>query len=208
MVDLKQIRDIVYQIFSSSGYSLNNMNIQFPQPLDIKITKKNESIMLDFISNIPKVSMKKFITITAYVKGLDLHPNGGTLKLRYLPDINFDYGASQELMFGQYMDFSSIEEEIASEYKDEERKKLASRCLQYGREWATIASQNPDFAQSSVSEQKRLKQQCKNFIRDNIKNEEEQKYGSAILMFILIYVLLPVVLKFIVERIFKKLFNN
>jgi hypothetical protein len=111
-------------------------------------------------------------------------------------------------MFGQNFDFSSIQEEIAKEYKDDERKKLASRCLQYGTEWATIASQNADFAQSSQREQKRLKQQCKDFIRDNIQNEEEQKYGSVILTFILIYVLLPVVLKFIVERIFKKLFSN
>lgn len=208
MIDLQQVRDIVYQIFSSSGYSMNNMNIQFPQPLDIKITKNGESISLDFISSIPKVSMKKFITITAYVQGLALHPTGGTLKLKYLPDINFDYNKSQELMFGQTIDFSSIEEDIALEFKDEERKNLASRCLQYGREWATIASQNPDFAQSSVSEQKKLKQQCKNFIRDNIKNEEEQKCGSVILTFILVYVLLPVVLKFVLERIFKKLFSN
>lgn len=208
MIDLKQIRDIVYQVFSSSGYSVNNMNIQFPQPLDIKITKKDESILLDFISSIPKVSMKKFITITAHVKGLALHATGGTLKLKYLPDINFDYAKSQEMIFGQNIDFSSIEDDIITEYKDNERKNLAYRCLQYGQEWATIASQNPKFSQSSVSDQNKLKQQCKNFIRENIKNEEDKKYGSVVLTFILIYVILPVVLKFIVERIFKKLFSN
>lgn len=208
MIDLKQIRDIVYQIFSSAGYSINNMNIQFPQPLDIKITKKDESISLDFTSNIPKVSMKKFITISAYVKGLTLHPNGGTLKLRYLPDINFDYNQSKEAIYGQSIDFSSIEQEILQEYKDDERKNLASRCLQYGHEWATIASQNPDFYSSSPINQRKLKQQCKNFIRNNIEDEEKNRYGSVILTFILIYVLLPVVLKFVVERIFKKLFNS
>ena len=55
-------------------------------------------------------------------------------------------------------------------------------------------------------DKQKLKQQCKSFIRDNIKNEEE-KFGSVVLTFILLYVLLPVVLKFIVERIFRKLFS-
>jgi hypothetical protein len=180
--------------------------VQFPQPLDIKIVKDGESIILDFTNKIPKVSIKRFITFAAQVHGIALHENGGVLKLRYLPDIPFSYDQSKELMFGANLDFSGIEQDIEVEFQDEERQKLASRCLQYGLEWATIASQNPNFAFSSKSEQKHLKQQCKNFIRENIKQDEE-RYGSPILMFILIYVLLPVVLKFIVEKIFHKLFS-
>jgi len=111
-------------------------------------------------------------------------------------------------LFGNQYDFSSIQQDILKEYGDEERQKLANRCLQYGSEWATIASRNPNFSQSSVSQQRILKQECKNFIKDNIIAEEKENYGSAVLAFILIYVLLPVVLKFIVERIFKNLFNN
>lgn len=206
MINLKEIRDIVYQIFSESGYSVNNINISFPQPLDVSITKNKGEVSLDFKNKSPKITWKRFISLSAYVNGVSLGENRGTIKIKYLPDINFDYNSPQELsLFGQVFDFSDIEEEISNQYKDEARQKLAQRCLQYGTEWATIASQSSCFAQANKHEQEILKSQCKNFIRDNIANEE--RYGSAILTFILLYVLLPVVLKFIVERLFKKLFN-
>ncbi len=210
MVDLKQIRDVIFQIFSSAGYSINSTNIQFPQPLDIKITKKDQEISLDFTNSVPKVSWKKFITFSAHVNGISLNDTGGTIKLKYLPDISFTYDQTNKMLFDSYgsMNFSDIEEDIDDEFTDPARKKLATKCLQYGREWATIASRNPNFSQSSASQQRVLKQECKNFIKDNIIAEEKENYGSAVLAFILIYVLLPVILKFIVERIFKNLFNN
>ena len=205
MINLKEIRDIVYQIFSDSGYSVKNINIQFPQPLSIKITKNEDKISLDFTDNTPKLSWKRFITLSANINGVALGEKGGTLKLKYLPDIDFSYEKTQELMFGQAYDFSDIENEILSEYKDDERQKLATKCLQYGAEWTTIASQSAIFCNASFAEQRILKEQCKEFIKENIKQEE--KHGSVILTFIFLYVLLPVVLKFIVERIFRKIFN-
>lgn len=204
MINLKDIKNIIDQIFSDLGYSINNVNIQFPQPLNIEITKEQDTISLDFVKNTPKISWKKFITLSARIDGIALHKSGGTLKLKYLPDVDFSYEAKQESLFGMH-NFEEIKESIYSEYNDDARQKLALRCLQYGTEWATIASQSSKFANASKDEQKLLKQQCKAFIRENIKNEE--KHGSAILTFILIYVLLPVVLKFIVERIFRKLFS-
>lgn len=207
-MDLKNIRDIVYQIFSDSGYMFNNMNIKFPQPLNISITKKNDIISLDFIDNCPKVSWKRIITLSAHISGISLGKDGGTIKLRYLPDIDFSYEKTQEQLFGDSYDFSSIEEEISKEYQDDERQKLAKRCLHYGAEWARIASRsNAGLSYATPSEQKLLKKQCKDFIRDNIKNEDEKLHGSAILTFILLYVLLPVILKFIVEKIFRKIFE-
>jgi hypothetical protein len=205
MIDLKEIRDIVYQIFSDAGYSINNVNIQFPQPLGIKITKNDEDISLDFTDKVPKISIKRLITLSAFINGVTLKETGGVLKLRYLPDINFDYEKSNELLSGNNFDFSDIANEIELEYQDDERKKLAAKCLQYGMEWVTIASQGVSFNECSSQDQKLLKEQCKNFIRENIR--EEQRHGSVVLTFILIYVLLPVVLKFIVERIFRKLFE-
>ena len=111
MVDLKQIRDIIYQIFSDVGYSINNTNIQFPQPLDIKITKNNDEISLDFSNKVPKVSWKKFITLSAHVNGISLNQTGGTIKLKYLPDISFTYDQTNKMLFNEYggMDFSDIE---------------------------------------------------------------------------------------------------
>jgi hypothetical protein len=209
MIDLKNIRDIIYQIFSDAGYSINNTNIQFPQPLDIKITKKDDEISLDFSNKVPKVSWKRLITLSAHVNGIALNETGGTIKLKYLPDISFTYDQTNKMLFNEYgcMDFSDIEQSIEEEFTDDARKNLASKCLQYGREWATIASRSDNFYQASYAQQRALKKQCKEFIKENIIREEEQKYGSAILAFILLYVLLPVVLKFIVERIFRKLFE-
>lgn len=205
-MDLQNIRNIIYQIFSDGGYMFNNMNIKFPQPLNIKIIKNNDDISLDFVNDCPKISWKRIITLSAHVNGISLGKDGGVIKLRYLPDINFSYDKTQEQLFGNQYDFSSLQEEIMKEYDDEARQKLASRCLQYGAEWATIASRsNEALAYSTPEEQKHLKQQCKNFIRDNIRNEE--RHGSAILSFILLYVLLPVILKFIVEKIFRKIFE-
>lgn len=205
MIDLKEIRNIIYQIFSESGYSINNINIKFPQPLSIKIEQKDDTISLDFADKSPKLSWKRFITLSAFVNGISLNKEGGVLKLKYLPDIKFSYEKTQELMFGETINFSDIASEIENEYKDEARKNLAHRCLQYGIEWTTIASQSGEFYTANVAEQRILKQQCKDFIRDNIV--EEKNHGSPILSFILLYVLLPVVLKFIVDRIFSKLFN-
>jgi len=205
MINLREIRDIVYQIFSKSGYSVNNINIQFPQPLSIMATQNGDEVSLDFQDKSPKITWTRFISLSAYVNGLALGKDGGTIKIKYLPDIDFDYDSTNELSFGQMFDFSDIEADISSQYSDEARQKLAQRCLQYGAEWATIASQSSCFTQANKAEQEVLKSQCKNFIRDNVANEE--RYGSAILTFILLYVLLPVVLKFIVERLFKKLFN-
>lgn len=206
MINLREIREIIYQIFSESGYSINNINVQFPQPLDISVTQDGEEVSLDFQNKSPKITWTRFISLSAYINGIALGKDGGTIKIKYLPDIDFDYDNPKELsLFGQAFDFSDIEEEISNQYSDEARQKLAQRCLQYGIEWATIASQSSCFAQANKSEQEVFKSQCKNFIKDNVANEE--RYGSAILTFILLYVLLPVVLKFIVERLFKKLFN-
>lgn len=208
MIPIQQIKEIVDLIFSNHGYTVNNLNIQFPQPLDISVTKDNdEEISLDFTKSLPRVTWKKLISITALIKGLSLGKTQGVLKLKYLPDIRFSYDDSSQL-FGQSFDVSDIEHDIEKEYSDGERKKLARKCLHYANEWATITSQTGlVFADCSGSAKKQLKQSCKQFVMDNIKNDEEIVAGSVILTFLLLYVVLPVVLKFVLERLFKKLFN-
>ena len=210
MVNIQQIRYIVFQIFSEYGYKKNNVTIKFPQPLDINIQQVNEDISIDFQNSLPHISWKKIITLSAYINGFTFGKTSGTIKLKYLQDIKFSYEETQELMnmfepnFGD-IDFSDIQNEIDSTFKDDARKKLASRCLQYGAEWARIASRGCNLHDVNSSQKKELKKECSNFIKQNIQQEE--KHGSIVLSFILIYVLLPVVLKFIVERIFRKLFE-
>jgi hypothetical protein len=211
MINIQQIRDTIFQIFSEDGYVKNNVTVKFPELLNVSITKNDTDINIDFKESLPYISWKKLITLSAYINGFTLGETGGTIKLKYLPDITFSYEKTQEIManmleenFGN-VDFSDIESEINQNFKDEERKKLAQRCLQYGIEWSRIASQSCNFKCADENQKKLLKKECTNFIKQNIL--EEKKYGSVVLTFILVYVLLPVVLKFIVERIFRKLFS-
>ena len=208
-IPISQIKQIVDFIFSKNGYDIKNLNISFPQPLDIKIIKDtSENIILSFTESLPKVTWKKFITLSAYVQGLTLGKDGGTLKLRYLPDINFKYDDTSEALFGSSIDISDIESSIDQEYGDEERNFLAKKCLHYAGEWATIASQGGmDFSSCDRYAQRQLKRDCKDFVTENIKDDADLKYGSVVLTFLLVYVVLPVVLKFVLERLFKKLFS-
>lgn len=208
MIKLQEIKDIIDSIFSSNGYTINNLNVQFPQPLDIKIVSKDDKeVSLDFTKSLPKVTWKRFISVTSWVQGISLGQTAGVLKLRYLPDIRFDYESGNKL-FGQAFDISDIEQDIEKEFTGEDQKKIARKCLQYANEWATIASQSGlVFSQCSPKAKNQLKKSCKKFVTHNIRNDEEIVAGSVILTFLLLYVVLPVVLKFVLERLFKKLFS-
>lgn len=208
-IPISQIKQIVDFIFSKNGYDIKNLNISFPQPLDIKIVKDpSDNIILSFTESMPKVTWKKLIQLSTYVQGLTLGKSGGTLKLKYFPDINFTYEDNAETLFGSAMNLDDIEQSINSEYVDEERNFLAKKCLHYAGEWATIANQGGmDFSSCDKYTQRQLKRDCKDFVTQNIKDDKELKCGSIILSFLLLYVVLPVVLKFVLERLFKKLFN-
>lgn len=208
MLKLQEIKNIIDSIFSSSGYTINNLNIQFPQPLDIKIVNTNDKeISLDFTNSLPKVSWKKFIKVTSWIQGITLGQTGGILKLKYLPDIHFDYEPKNKL-FGQSFDTNDIQQDIEKEFTDANQRKIANKCLQYVNEWATISSDSGFiFSQCSPKDKNKLKQSCRKFVVHNIKNDEEIVAGSAVLTFLFIYILLPVVLKFVIDRLFKKLFN-
>jgi hypothetical protein len=206
---IQQIRDIVDSIFSSSGYTVKNFNISFPHPLDMKIIRNdNNDIVLNFTQSLPKVTWKKLIKLSAWIQGVTLGQTGGTLRLKYLPDINFSYDDESKELFGMTYDTSDIEQDIYSEYDDEKRQVLAKKCLQYANEWTTIASQGGTvFSDCSPLSRRKLKNNCRDFVIDNIKSDPEIVAGSVILTFLLLYVVLPVVLKFVLERLFKKLFS-
>jgi hypothetical protein len=213
-IPIQQIKDIANLIFSQGGYDVKdkNINISFPQPLDIKITKVNDDISIGFTSSLPKVSWKKLITLSTWIQGVTFGKDGGTLRLKYLPDIKFAYDQDAKSIFSEMpsYNFSEVQQDIEAEYGDDsERKKIATKCLQYASEWATIASQNNvDFSQADANSARKLKKECKDFVMYNFKQDEEIRYGSIFLTFLLLYVVLPVVLKFVLERIFQKLFNK
>jgi len=201
LIDLKKILD---QIFNKNGYEHQGMTIKLPPSLDIKIQSKDGVISLDFLKLLPNISWKKFIILSAYIQGLELNETGGRIKIKFFPDIVFTYSSSSEVLScdTRYIDVSDIEQEIKNEYPDEERQKLADRCLYYANEWATICCAS-GITKDEFASNKKLKRQCYNFVKQSVI--EEKRHGSVIITFILIYVILPVILKWIIEKIFKKL---
>jgi len=211
MIELTQIETILNSIFKG-GFDLNGTKIACQSPARITVNAiDNDNIAIDFHDNLPKATVKKLIAITLQVEGVVFKKDSGTIRIKHFPDINFDY-AKESKAIGAYeidnVDFLEIESEISKEYDDENRKKLADKCLQYAKEWATIASYGGVlFKDCDFDKQQDLKAQCRSFVKESVMKDEEVRYGSVILTFILIQIILPIIIKWIVERLFKRLFS-
>lgn len=210
MIDQKQL-EMLHKVFND-GLEIGGMKVNCKSPTNININCSDDIITIDFQENLPKANVKKIISLSFNIQGFVLRKENGTVKIKHFPDIIFDYKEQNSKAIGAYeidsIDFSQIEEEILREYDDENREKMASKCLQYARDWATIANYGGvSFKDCSTSEQRKLKQQCSEFIKESIKNDEDVKYGSVILTFILLQIILPIIIKWIVERVFRKLFS-
>jgi hypothetical protein len=208
VIPIQNVKKVLDLVFSSEGYSIkDNIKLFFPRPFSLNCNASdNGELTLDFLGSQPKVTFKKYLTLSAWIEGIVLKENGGTIKIKYLPDIDFTYEekSKTEDVFNMPHDFSDIYGEINFRYKDKERRLLAEKCLHYANEWATIACAGgltkDDFRTKSI-----LKQNCKSYVLEAIKNDRDLKYGSIILTIILLYVVLPVILRWILERIFSKL---
>ena len=209
MIDLTQIETILSSIFKD-GLDLNGTKVSCKSPTQITVNSvDSDHIAIDFSNNLPKATVKKIIALSLDIQGIIFRKNSGTIKIKYFPDINFDY-VKEGKVFGacgiDSVDFSSIEVEINQQYDDENRKKLADKCLQYAKEWATIASYGGvSFRTCDFYEQQNLKRQCQSFVKESLMNDEDVRYGSIILTFILLHVILPIIIKWIIDRVFQKL---
>jgi len=211
MIDLAQIETILNSIFKD-GFDINGTKVACESPAQITVSSiDTDHIAIDFSNNLPKATVKKIISLSLYVEGIVFKKDSGTIRIKHFPDINFDYAPKSKAV-GAYeiddVDFSSIETEIGQQYDDENRKKLAGKCLQYAREWATIANYGGvSFKDCNFAEQQSMKRQCQSFVKESLMNDEEIKYGSIILTFVLLHIILPIIIKWIVERVFKRLFS-
>jgi len=211
MNNIKSVVDIISSIFSNDGYKLNSFTIKCKSPILISIETSEDNISIHFKDSLPNASIKRLITMSVSVQAIVLGKNSGILKLKHFPDISFNYD-EQEKAFGiirfDLIDSENILKEINSKYDDDARKKIATKCLHYANEWATIVSQTGlDPRAKTATEKRILKKQCEQFIYSSIKNDSELKYGSAVLTFIVIYVILPVIIRWIVERALRNWFN-
>jgi hypothetical protein len=210
-MDISEIKNIVNQIFSENGFKFLNFFFTCPDNVDIVLNKDEQGINLDFTKQMPYVKTKRMlIPLTVYVEGLFLGPDSGSIKLKYFPDLHFEYAGFQDNNFGaeEPKKLESFYNQIHKEYPDEERRKIAKLALQYTQEWATIVSQTGvNYSDCEQPKRKKLRDNCKSFVLENIRNSRDIEAKSAILSFILIYFVLPAVISWVVKKFLDNFFN-
>ena len=208
-MDLNEIKRIIDAVFSKDGYKVNNFGISCPSLLGISVKKTDEDIDIDFGNDLPVATIEKFITFAVRVKGINLGATGGTVKLKFFPDIPFKYVNSSSYSSLPFINYDDLNQEIEEKYGDDGRQKIAKKCLQYAQEWTSIASSNGTIAsECSPVERAALRKQCKAFVKDNMQNDEETKRGSAILGFLVLSFILPVIINWIVTKVLNKWWGN
>jgi len=211
------ISDLLFQIFSEEGYSVNGLTVKCQSPLVANIASAGGRTTIDFGNNFPRAEVKKIITLYVYIEGVMFGKDSGSIKLKNFPDINFGYDTETVLdflsknipsiKFGD--DDDTIKAEIKGRFSDKNKQKIAEKCLQYAREWSTISTAGGvEFSKANRSERSRLRSQCADFVRENVKEEVEKEYSSVFLTFVLITVILPAIISWVVHRVLDELFNQ
>lgn len=183
------------------------------------VSSAGDRTSIAFGNNYPRAEIKKLITLYVYVEQIVFGKEGGSIKLKNFPDINFGYDTDSlvgllaknipSIKFGEE-DNKAEDVAIALKFPNSEPKqKIAKLCLQYAREWSTIAmAGGVDFKNTtSRYERKELKRRCAEFVRDNVQDRVEAEYGSVFLVFILITVILPAIISWSVHRLLDELFD-
>lgn len=207
-MDIYEVKKIIDDIFSEDGYKILGFSLSCPKNLSCRLTKTDKGLDLSFDGDLPTVNTRKFlIPLAAKIEGIYLGEDGGSLKIKYLPDVQFKYGDNHEENFGaspvDNLCLESISAQIDKKFEDVERRKIAKLALQYTHEWATIVSQNGMSIRYCDDKTKnKLKKDCENFVLENMRNSKDIEAKSAILTFILMYVVLPMVIKWVIERFF------
>lgn len=204
-MDLKKISEIINQLFED-GYKANNVVVKCQSPTSLTIIKDKQGILIKFIDKLPCVELNKFIRFKLDVEGISFGENAGIIKIKNFPDMPFSYEDNQTLdsAYGN-VNIDVSEEEINTAFKSESKRKIASRCLHYAKEWATIASLNGvRFDSYDKFDKFILKNKCYYFVEEQIKKDEDLQYGSFISIFIL-SLILPTIIKWAVDRILRSL---
>jgi hypothetical protein len=209
-MDLNEIKKIIDAVFSKDGYKVNSFGISCPSLLDVSVKKTDDNVDIDFGNNLPVATIQKFITFAVRVRGINFGATGGTIKLKFFPDIPFNYSNSSSSYSSlKFINYDDLNQEIEEKYGDDDRQKIAKKCLQYAQEWTNIASSNGTLAsECSPVERAELRKQCKAFVKDNMRNDEDTKYGSAILGVIILSFILPVIINWIVTKVLNKWWGN
>jgi hypothetical protein len=207
----QEINVMLRNLFNGNGVDLKGFKIKADSPLDTKIISKNNTTTIVFEDNLPRVEIVKLFTIKCYIEQIVLGQEGGSIKIKNFPDINFGYDSNSLLDFlGKNIsyNFGSMDNEIEKKYGNGDKQRIAKKCLQYAQEWSRISmSAGVNFADSDSCKRKALRKDCYDFVKENVEEDVKYKYKSVFITFILITVILPAIISWVVGKILDELFN-
>lgn len=215
-MDISKIKNVIEKIFSEDGFSFLNLSFVCPKNIHIVLKKESKNLSMDFIQEMPYVRIKKIILpITVYVEGISLGEDKGSIKLKYFPDIHFQYGDNNDLNFSDNSyqepvnsdsELIMYHDEIREKYPDDERRQIAKLALEYTYQWCVIFKNTfiPTM-ENGIVDIESLKKQCKNFVIENIKQSKKIKSRSSILSFVLLYFVIPYVVNWVIKRFLDRL---
>tara|TARA_B100001559_G_scaffold212027_1_gene177724 strand:- start:243 stop:857 length:615 start_codon:yes stop_codon:yes gene_type:complete len=190
----------------NGGSKINGVNIECKDPVEIYLEQESDTrIKISFPANQPIASFRRLITLSATIQSITLKEDSGFVVLKNFPAIPFGY---ESFFFGHLsdsVDTSDIEYEIKQKYC-QDKQEIASLCLQYAKDWATISSQGVCFKSADKHDKRRLKKQCFDFVVENVRKDVEKRHGSVILTYIFLVLILPAVAKFIINKLLEKYF--
>jgi hypothetical protein len=205
----RQIYQSVSDIFTGKGIEVKGFKITCNSPSIATIRYEADTASITFGSdNQPKAEITRIITMYAYIEKIVFGPEGGSIKLRNFPDFSFGYGDSEITKFCKF-DNDDIHAEIEGKYAQKSYKDIAKKCLQYSEEWATMCmGKGITFDNADYFDRWKLKDQCYNFVHENVLEDAEKRYGSIVLTWIFLYIILPTIIKWIINRFLDKLFDT
>ena len=204
----RAIYQSISSIFNGEGIVVKGFKVTSKTPTVANITYGADIAEITFGQNQPKAEITRIITMYAHIEKIVFGPEGGAIKLRNFPDFSFGYGEEVTHKFVRF-DNSDIYAEIEGKYAKKSYKDIAKKCLQYSEEWATMSMCNGiTFDNADYFDRWKLKDQCYNFVYDNVVEDAEKRYGSIVITWIFLYIILPTIIKWIINRFLDKLFDT
>ena len=204
----REIYQSISSIFNGEGIVVKGFKVTSKTPTVANITYGADIAEITFGQNQPKAEITRIITMYAHIEKIVFGPEGGLIKLRNFPDFSFGYGEEVTHKFVRF-DNSDIYAEIEGKYAKKSYKDIAKKCLQYSEEWATMSMCNGiTFDNADYFDRWKLKDQCYNFVYDNVVEDAEKRYGSIVITWIFLYIILPTIIKWIINRFLDKLFDT
>ena len=204
----REIYQSIASLFNGEGIIVKGFKVTSKTPTVANVTYGADIVEVTFGQNQPKAEITRIITMYAHIEKIVFGPEGGSIKLRNFPDFSFGYGEEETIKFANF-DNSDIHAEIEGKYAQKSYKDIAKKCLQYSEEWATMCmGRGITFDNADYFDRWQMKDQCYDFVHDNIVEDAEKKYGSIVITWIFLYIILPTIIKWIINRFLDKLFDT